>query len=848
MTSPLLHLIFFISGFAALGLQLMWTRIFSVGIGHELGSVLAVISAFFGGITLGAWYLDKPIRHTQRPGMWYAALEGMIAFWGVISVLAIPFANRMIFRTTSLDSSDLSRWAICFLIPFLTLLPATFCMGGTLPAMERAVNALTNRHKPISGLYAANTLGAGFGVFTAAFVMSSNVGYRKSLLIFAFLALICSLATLIISWGHVSPNKTETTLNPLRLDPISVALFFTGLLGIGYEIVVTRALSQFFEDSVYTYSLLLIVYLFGTSLGAAIYKRNIQQTDSNKILSRVLAGLTLTCLTGIALLSFVYPIDFALWSLFGRGHVGHFAGEMAGASLLFFLPTLFMGATFSHLAQTAKEKSFGLGYALAVNTLGGALAPFLFGILILPTVGIRGTLVSISLGYCAFIRPFKHLAFTLTAAIVPLIAVFLLPWNLVTLPSGSHLLEYHEGAMSSVAVIENEDGSRQLKVDNLLNMGGTQSLSTERLKTHIPLLLHPNPEKALFIGIGTGITFGTATDYKTLQAVGVELDPLVVEMLPNFAPYNHSPYNGETRIYAADARRYVRSTTQSYDMVLADFFHPYRDGAATLYTREHFQAIHARLKTGGIFCQWLPLYQLDMNSLRIIIRTFLDVFPNAQGFLGNFSANTPGLALIGSQEKRVYTADWFEKRTSDVMVREMLDKEAISDGFRVQSFFIASHHDLETIAGSGPLNTDDCPRVMYINPGFSRLKEFTPYGRLDSLLSLCKHEPADWLGNATDSTSRAYRDDLAKVLTARDLYLHGAIADAKGNTDEALRLYLLSAEVTGLFTVGYAQCLTMAIERHEENSEWSKGMLHKLVEVRPEIEDARAVLREMFNE
>lgn len=851
----ILHLVFFLSGLAALGFQLMWTRIFAIGIGNELGSVLAVVSAFFGGVTLGAWFLEGPIAKSRYPGYWYAALEGAIGLWGGLSLLAIPLANRLIFSWTGLESPEPWRWTICFGVPLLTLLPATFCMGATLPAMERAVGALTGGARAVPGLYSANTLGAVFGSFAAVFLIAPNLGFRATVLACSAVALACSLSAFGLAktapgGGTAASQGADraTARLPMRFDGTTATLFFTGLLGIGYEVVVTRALSQYFEDSVYTYCLLLMVYLLGTAAGAFAYKRFFSAREYGKTLAILLAALAISCLTGAALLAAAGPVDAALWNLLGQGRFAHFAGEMAGAAIIFFLPTVWMGATFSHLAQAAKDRSLGLGRALAVNTLGGALAPFLFGIVMVPAAGIRATLVAIGLGYLALIRPFKAAAMALPAAAIPLAAAILVPWNLVTIPPGSRLLGYREGAMSSVAVLEDEEGGKQLKVDNRLNMGGTRSLTTERLKTHLPLLLHPHPERALFIGLGTGITFGTVVDYKTIAADGVELDPLVVAALPDFAPYNRSPFAGKYKVYAADARRYVRATRNAYDMILADFFHPYRDGAATLYTEEHFQAIKSRLGPGGLFCQWLPLYQLDMPSLRIIIRTFLRAFPNAQGYLGNFSADTPGLALIGSEEKMAYPSDWFAKRLGDPELREMLDKEAISDSYRVPSFFLASRKDLETIAGDAPLNTDNLPRVMYINPGFSRRTDFTPYGRLDSLLDLCKHEPAELAGNGEDSASRDYRENLGKVLEARDLFLRGALADAKGNGNDAIAFYLRSAAVTEHFTVGYAKCLTLAIAQREKHPDWAKGMLHKLAELRPDIEDAPALLHEIFNE
>lgn len=849
MKTALLHLVFFLSGFAALGFQLMWTRIFSIGIGNELASVLAVVSAFFGGLALGSWLLDKRIFRSARPAYWYAALEGAIGIWGAFSPLTIPLANRVIFQLTGLESPDPWRWAVCFLVPFLTLLPATFCMGATLPAMERAVAALTVSHRPVPGLYSANTLGAVLGTFTSVFLLSPHLGYRKTIWLFAGMALICSLSAFGLAKRFTAAGRTASRALPVptRFDNVFVTLFFTGLLGIGYELVCTRALSQFFEDSIFTYAILLMVYLLGTAMGAFLYKRFFSDADFGKTLAVLLIALGFFCLAGTALLPSVEAVDVSIWKALGQGHAAQFLGEALAAALIFFLPTVCMGATFSHLAQEAREKSLGLGRALAINTFGAGLAPFLFGILMLPALGIRASLIALGFGYLVLVRPFKIMAYGFAAAFLPLAAVLFLPFSPVSLPPGSHLLAFREGAMASVAVIEDENGGRNLTVDNRVILGGTQFMATERLKTHIPLLLHPHPENALFIGLGTGITFGTVVDYKSISADGVELDPVVVELLPHFAPYNRAPFEGKYRVYAADARRYVRATSNKYDLILADFFHPYRDGAATLYTLEHFQSIRSRLEPGGIFCQWLPLYQLDMVSLRIIIRTFLQVFPHAQAYLGNFNAEMSGLALIGGDAKAAYPSNWFAKRINDPDLAEMLGKEAISDAFRVPSFFLASQSDLEAIAGNAPLNTDNHPRVMYINPGFSKLKSFTSYGRLETLLDLCRHDPVDLSGGDQDSASLSYRESMGKVMEGRDLYLRGAIAEAKGDSDQAVAFYLRSASTTADFSVGYAKCLMMAIEQGQAKPDWSKAILAKLTEIRPEFDDATTVLRDMFN-
>src|SRR5262249_50718909 len=146
---------------------------------------------------------------------------------------------------------------------------------------------------------------------------------------------------------------------------------------------------------------------------------------------------------------------------------------------------------------------------------------------------------------------------------------------------------------------------------------------------------------------------------------GVELVPEVPE---TFALFEKSApnveRNGNIRIHTADARRFVRTTSERYDVAVADVYHPWIDGAGTLYTREHFSAIRELLTEGGLFCQWLPLHQLDLATLRIIIRTFLAEFPHASAYLAQFSTGTPLVALVGSREEKTYPDDWFSRRVT----------------------------------------------------------------------------------------------------------------------------------------------------------------------------------------
>jgi spermidine synthase len=165
-------------------------------------------------------------------------------------------------------------------------------------------------------------------------------------------------------------------------------------------------------------------------------------------------------------------------------------------------------------------------------------------------------------------------------------------------------------------------------------LGSVRTRFAQERQGLIPLLLHPAPRAALFLGIGTGCSAGAAAGFGGASVDAVEILPEVVAMLPWFRDVNRdlagraATHRG-VRVLVADARRFVLSTNRRYDVVVGDLFVPWRAGEGALYAREHFEAIRGVLAPGGLFCQWLPLYQLDPRELRVIVRTFLEVFPRA---------------------------------------------------------------------------------------------------------------------------------------------------------------------------------------------------------------------------
>ncbi|MBC7730002.1 MAG: fused MFS/spermidine synthase, partial [Microbacteriaceae bacterium] len=718
------------SGFAGLGYQIVWTQQSALWLGHESAAVLAVVAAFFGGLALGALGLGRRIEQSALPLRWYVACELLIGLWALALIGLIgPFGNAAL-ALIGEQPSAVWQWTIAFGGTFVLLLPATAAMGATLPALERVLASPGQRS--IAALYAANTAGAVLGVLLSAFWLVPRFGLTRTALLCGALNLLCAAA----AW-HALPRLAAP---PLPMRPAATAkplirLALTGLLGIAYEVLVVRVLSQVAEDTVYTFALLLAVYLIGTALGAAFAattwakRRNIG-TDS------LLAALALACLLGSA----------SLWSaeaikalVNGNSMTTALAAEALLALAAFGLPTVVMGALFSQLCAEANAAGLSFGRALGVNTLGAACASLLFGVLLTPAFGPKTALLLIPLGYLLLSDWRVPIKLAATAAVAGL-ALIAPPLAFVTLPEGGRLVSYQDGAMAAVSVVQDADGVSRLFINNRQQEGSSSSGWFDARQALLPLLLHPAPQRALFLGLGTGKTpAAAATQEPALQVDAVELLPEVITASAHFTPPLPNLH-----LIAADARRYVHASTQRYDVIVSDNFHPARSGSGALYTVEHFRAVRARLNAGGLFCQWLPLHQMDLPTLRSIVQSFLAAYPGGAALLASNSLDTPVIGLVGRAAVGKDGGSPFE-----ASLLRRAPAFGIEDEFALLGSFIAGPAALKHFAGDAPANTDDLPVVASLAPRITYAPDSRPRDRLLSLLNAVTVAPGELLNAAT---------------------------------------------------------------------------------------------------
>ena len=857
-----------LSGFAGLGYQMVWTQQFGTWLGHEGVSVLAVIMAFFGGLAFGAWGAGSVMARSPAPHRWYAGCEALMAVWAVVLAVWLPTANAFLASITGAQPSPGWQWLIAFAGPFALLLPATVAMGATLPAMTGVTERLRLEGFAIGGLYAANTLGAVAGVLGATFFLVPALGLMGATLVCAAMNATCAglALTCLIPRGGGVAYTTAAAKAPLQLtgagdqidkSRIAALLFLTGLLGIGYEVLVVRVLSQVTENTVFTFALLLAVYLLATAAGAACYQRWLARaaaSDAARLVGgRLLQGVALAMFVSIAALGASNGTARWLSSLLGVGAVSSLTTEFLLAVAAFAWPSLAMGAVFSHLCVLGRSGKLSMGAALGLNTLGAALAPVLFGVVLLPLLGPEPVLAGIAAAYLlASLVLCRPLWRTPGTAAVVVLGLWLTGGSgaltFVTIPENGQLLSYRDGVMAAVSVTQDAAGVTRLRINNRQQEGSSATGLLDARLAYLPLLMQAAPRSALFLGLGTGVTAAAAAEDPGLTVDAVELVPEVVAASPYFVPPRQSATGIRSlQVMTGDARRFVRSTGLPYDVIVADLFHPGRSGSAALYTVEHFTAIRARLALGGLFCQWLPLHQLDLGTLASIVQSFMQVYPQGIAVLANNSLDTPVLGLIARPDAPLFDWSAIEKRLSDEPGQRRRQELRLDDGFALLGAVVASPAALRQFAGSAPLNTDDRPVVAHRAALFTYAPPDHAQQRLLALLQRFQVAPDELLDARSAAPDRAVRQRLQAYWLARQQFIRIGVgvkpsADPRAMLAQVHQPLLKVLATSADFRPAYDPLLAMAQALLNTDPPLARQVLQDIHTLQPQRPEAAALL------
>lgn len=722
--TPVLGVLFVLSGAAALIYQVLWVRELGLLFGSTAQAAALTIAIFFAGIALGGWLFGQIAARLERPLRAFGWVEiGVAATALGHFIVADAYVALYPGLYASVGGIPALELALKAAVAATILLPSAILMGGTLPLMgQHVIRARDSLGRTGAALYALNTAGGAAGALAAGFVLPMWLGFSGAYLLAVGFDLVVGALALLLARRALPvpvPAAAPRAAIPARLRVIA---FASGFATLAVEVIWTRAFAQVLQNSVYTYALVLTVFLAALSLGAALANA-LNRTGARP--ETVLTGLLLASAAVVA--STPYLFHHLTGGLAYLGGQADFAGYVADvgrvAALTMLIPGTILGAILPYLLRLLEGGGAPgtlLGRLIAVNTTGAILGALAGGFVLLPMVGMWQGLWLLGAVYALLVLVLWQRADAPAMRIARLAAlgaaVVLLAGQpdlqTTRLNRGEALLAFREGPSATVSVVRRGQ-AMFIRVNNFYTLGGSGALVPERNQTMIPLLTHPAPREIFFLGMGTGISAGAGLFAGPERVTVCELLPDVVDFARDwFGPYVNGLFTDpRVTIHAEDGRQCLARAPATFDMIIADLFTPWRAGVGNVYTVEHYRLAASRLNPGGAYVQWMPLYQVSRQELAIIVNTMAQVFPGLTLWRGDLYPDQSILAIIGRMDPApldpaTLAAQW-RTMTGEGTPDDVLIDRALK--------FYAGNAASGVFAGA-PVNTDDHPLIEFTAP------------------------------------------------------------------------------------------------------------------------------------
>jgi spermidine synthase len=716
---PLIYTLFFLSGFAALVYEAAWSRQIGLAIGQTAQAAALVLAAYFSGMAIGQ-FVGGRLTKRVSPLLGYGVAELIASAWGCIIPAMLDWVGSTagpgdwsLFR-----ESSVGRAVWCFLI----LLPATIPLGATLPLMIEALALETGSRRRGITAYALNTAGGFVGIVAAAVLLLVAVGVRGSGYFAAVMSAVCGLiACMAVMLGRDRTSlPVENTVAEQSPDgdwfwPIFAAISGFGTLGL--EVLYTRLFTLIFHNSTYTFAAIIAVFLLALALGAVLASLAGKWYSTRQIaaVSLSLGGLVLA----ISITAFPWVTGFEYFS-YGDTFAGYIGGAFELVALFVLPPVTLLGMSLP-IAIGAATSSRAVGTLTAANTLAGAAGAIAAGFFLPQMIGLW-------LSFAVFAVLFGAagvVLFCISGHQKTAIILGLLSAGTIVMLVGGPVLDHRavgnrelvrrwESDYGWVDVARDRNGALSIWQNLHYRHGSTANATRQYRQGQIPLLLHKQPAEVAFLGLGTGMTAAPAIVDECVESVEViELIPEVVSAArflkeTNLGVVDHP----KVTVHTADARHYLLRTERRFDLIVSDLFVPWESRTGYLYTVEFYETVQRRMKPGGLFCQWIALYQLGPEQFEMIADSFSSVFPHTTIWWGRFDGKFAIVAIVGSEQPIEIDAQQLELRLA------AWNRQAIGKDSELQSTTDLA----ELFLGSWPrnparkLNTDEHPWLEFTAP------------------------------------------------------------------------------------------------------------------------------------
>jgi len=768
---PLLMALFLGSGCAALIYEIVWLQLLQLVIGSSAVSLGVLLGTFMGGMCLGSLTLSRIIPERIHPLRVYALLECGMALLGLTVLFAVPAIGRLY---APYGGQGFAGILLRGLVAAVCLLPPTILMGATLPAISRWVQTTSEGMSWLGLFYGGNTVGAVVGCLLAGFYLLREFNMATATGVAAAINATVALVAFALS-GRTThqPRTREEIAAPAGAGSGAkaayVAIALSGLCALGCEVIWTRWLSLMLGATVYAFSIILAVFLAGLGIGStggSLLARNCANPRT------ALGWCQIMLTAGMAWAAYMLTTSLPYWPVNpGLAASPWYTFQLDLVRCLWaMLPaTILWGASFplalAAVAARGQDPGRLVGKVYAANTVGailGALATSLILIkwigtqdaqrILIGLAGCAGVVMLVSIYWAPNAKPElaggRAKSHELLAALSVLTAVGLagilaatvqpLPWKLVahgrylaTYGEDRELLYVGEGMNASVAVTKMFDsGIRNFHISGKIEASTDPTdMRLQRMLGHLPALIHPNPRSVLVVGCGAGVTAGSFLTYPEVTNVVIcEIEPLIPTVIAtNFTAENYDVvHDPRVRIVFDDARHFVLTTHEKFDIITSDPIHPWVKGAATLYTEDYFELCKKRLNPGGLVTQWVPLYESDPPAVKSELATFFEAFPN--GTIWNNDQNGEGYdtVVLGSVEPLRIDLDRMEPRLQrEHLVAQSLEAVGFGSIYALLTTYAGRASDLTAWLADAQINRDSNLRLQYLAGMSANLSQAT---------------------------------------------------------------------------------------------------------------------------
>ena len=746
---PVLLALFAASGCSALIYEIVWYQLLELVVGSTTVSLAVLLATFMGGLCLGSLALPRlEFARRLHPFRVYAYIELGIAVCGILVLLAMPLIH---FVYAGAVGHGMPAVLLRALVAAICLLPPTLLMGASLPVMARWIEATPRGVSWMGFLYGGNTAGAVLGCLAAGFLLLRLTSLASAT--FAAAAINVAVALASLALARRTPQREAESAPALApsLEPIQsywpayLAIALSGASALGAEVVWTRLLGLMLGATVYTFSIILAVFLAGLGIGSGIGSAVARTSRPPAVLGYCqLLLVAATAWTAVQIAQSLpwWPVN----PLLSSKAWFTFQVDLVRVLWAVFPPALLWGASFplalASVASPGQDSARTVGRVYAANTLGAILGALAFSLILIPAIGTAGAeRALILLAACAalvMLVPYALRHRSAPAAAAAALAVLgsielqarvtpvpgmLIAYGrrMMTSLNRSKILFTGEGINSSIAISRWDDGAIQFHVSGKVE-ASTESydMRLQRMLGHMPALLSRKPQSVLVVGFGAGVTAGSFVPHPEVRRIVIcEMEPLIPPTATRYFQHQNFDvmHDPRTRIVYDDARHFVLTTREKFDVITSDPIHPWVKGSATLYSREYFEMVRDHLNQGGVVTQWVPLYESDAETVKSEIATFFDVFPEGTVWANALNGGGYDIFLLGGTVPLRINLDELEARLAspaNARVADSLRAVGFPRAVDLLSTYAGQASDLRPWLAGAQINRDGNLRLQYM--------------------------------------------------------------------------------------------------------------------------------------